>query len=49
MKAAATFLTLGHLRSATTVKEFPKIPTIIIVIVAVAANVNNGLENLKKN
>lgn len=48
IKSDATFLTLGHLISAIIVNKFPKIPTTIIVIVAAAANVSNGRENLRK-
>lgn len=47
MNAAATFLTLGHLSSATTVNAFPKMPTIIIRIVNTAAKFSNGRPNLK--
>lgn len=46
MKAAATFLTRGHLRSATIVSRFPRIPTTIIKTVMVAAKSSKGLENL---
>lgn len=48
IKAAATFLTLGHFNSAIMVSKFPQIPTIITMMVNVAANVNRGLGNLKK-
>lgn len=47
MNAAATFLTFGHLRSATTVNALPKMPTIIIRIVRTAARLSNGRPNLK--
>lgn len=46
MKAAATFLTFGHLRRATIVKRLPKTPTIIIITAKTAAVVNSGLEKL---
>ncbi len=48
INAAATFLTLGHLQSATIVNKFPHIPTIIIRIVITAANVRSGRANLKR-
>lgn len=48
MKAAATFLTRGHLMSATMVSRFPRIPTTMIKTVMVAAKSSNGLENLKQ-
>jgi hypothetical protein len=47
MKAAATFLTLGHLMSATIVRRFPTIPTTMIMTVMVAAKSSKGLENLQ--
>lgn len=47
MKAAATFLTLGHLTKANIVSKLPKIPMTIIKIVDVAAKVSSGRENLK--
>lgn len=47
MNAAATFRTFGHLSNASTVNEFPQIPTIIIKMVATAAKFNNGRPNLK--
>jgi hypothetical protein len=47
MKAAATFLTRGHLISATIVSKFPRIPTTIIKTVMVAAKSSKGLENLQ--
>lgn len=46
MKAAATFRTFGHFIKATMVNRLPKMPTIMIKIVRMAAMVNNGLENL---
>lgn len=46
IKAAATLRTLGHLISATMVNRLPKIPTIMINIVRMAATVNSGRENL---
>lgn len=49
MKAAATFLTRGHLRSATIVSRFPRIPTTIIKTVMVAAKSSKGLENLESS
>lgn len=49
MNAAATFLTFGHLSSATTVNALPKMPTIIIRIVSMAAKLSNGRPNLKVN
>lgn len=49
INAAATFLTLGHLQSATIVSRLPQIPTIIIRIVITAANVRRGRANLKEN
>lgn len=48
MKSAATFLTLGHRTRATIVSMLPNIPASIIIIVATAANVSNGRENLKE-
>jgi hypothetical protein len=49
MKAAATFLTRGHLMSATIVSRLPRIPTTMINTVTVAAKSSNGLENLQQN
>lgn len=46
MKSAATFLIFGLLISATIVSKFPRIPAIMIIIVAVAATVRSGRENL---
>ena len=48
MKSAATFLTLGHRMRAIIVSRLPNIPASIIIIVATAANVSNGRENLKR-
>jgi len=48
MKAAATFLTRGHLTSAKIVRRFPRIPTTMIKTVMVAAKSSKGLENLQK-
>lgn len=48
INAAATFLTLGHLQSATIVNRLPHIPTIIIRIVITAANVRSGRANLQE-
>jgi hypothetical protein len=48
MKAAATFLTRGHLRRATIVRRFPRIPTTMIKTVMVAAKSSKGLENLQR-
>lgn len=47
INAAATFLTFGHLHSATIVSRLPHMPTTIIRIVITAANVRSGRENLK--
>lgn len=47
MKAAATFLTLGHFSSAITVNAFPTMPTIMMTMVRTAASVSNGRGNLK--
>lgn len=47
MNAAATFLTFGHLSSATTVNALPKMPTIIMRMVITAAKFSNGRPNLK--
>jgi hypothetical protein len=47
IKSAATFRTLGHLISAIMVKKLPNIPMNIMVIVAVAATVRRGRENLQ--
>uniref|UniRef100_A0A224Y337 Putative secreted protein n=1 Tax=Panstrongylus lignarius TaxID=156445 RepID=A0A224Y337_9HEMI len=44
IKAAATFLTLGHLSNAMIVSRFPRSPTIINVMVEIAAKVNRGWE-----
>lgn len=49
MKAAATFLTLGHFSNATTVRRLPNNPTSIMVPVTTAANVSNPGENLETN
>jgi hypothetical protein len=46
MKAAATFLTRGHLTSATIVSRLPRIPTTMIKTVMVAAKFSSDLENL---
>lgn len=46
MKSAATFRTLGHRIKATIVRRFPKMPVSMMMIVAVAASVNSGRENL---
>lgn len=48
MNAAATFLTLGHLRSATTVRRLPRRPTTIMIPVTTAANVRRVGENLEQ-
>lgn len=48
INAAATFRTFGHFSNATTVNEFPQIPTIIINMVAAAAKFNNGRPNLQR-
>lgn len=47
IKAAATFRTFGHFRSATMVKRLPQIPTTMIKIVITAAKVRRGRGNLK--
>lgn len=47
MKAAATFLTLGHLRSATTVSKLPNRPITMMKPVMTAAKVRRPGENLK--
>jgi hypothetical protein len=49
MKAAATFLTRGHLMRATIVRRFPRIPTTMIRTVIVAVKSSSGLENLQQN
>lgn len=49
IKAAATFLTLGHLTNANIVSKLPNIPTNIISIVETAAKVSKDRENLHKN
>lgn len=49
MKSAATFRTFGHRIKATIVRRLPKIPTIMIIIVAAAASVRSGRENLEEN
>lgn len=47
IKSAATFRTFGQRINAIIVSKLPKIPTIMIVIVAAAASVRSGRENLK--
>lgn len=47
IKSAATFRTFGQRISAMIVKRFPNIPTIIMQIVADAANVSRVRENLQ--
>lgn len=47
MKSAAAFRTFGHLTNAIIVSKFPNIPRIIMIIVAVAAKVSKGRENLQ--
>jgi hypothetical protein len=48
IKSAATFLTFGHRIKAIIVRRLPNIPAIMIIIVAVAAAVRSGRENLKE-
>lgn len=47
MNAAATFRTFGHFNNAITVNKLPQIPTIIIMMVTMAANVSRPRLNLE--
>lgn len=48
MNAAATFLTFGHFKRATTVRRLPNKPMTIMIPVTMAAKVSSVGENLKQ-